>query len=354
MAKSQINRIFERDPLAFLKKCAVSPGDFTSASSAQLSKVGGLYDAKPHTQTGGAAIDATLTVQTRLKKLAYTSLEEISDPQTNRIEHNSYKLMFRTPVEIGTAAADYIPCYFLPWASNHLTKMQLNPKLPASKLDPDLFFTAAINGCSVMVTGDSKAPIITHGGTSDSRSIPSNDNAFAGGNARQHWKGLFQNDLAANNINTPIFGIHKDDYINYAFTGTTPEAATYQSFLNSNGSRHMRIDSVTAEGAVFGLRDAGGDWAFYLQKKVRFIFTRLRKAGISKYEPVEISTGRQITRNIPGSTQKKTTAEVITDTRTVNVTISVVKFYPGNGVGAPGSVMLPPNQVKAMLDSYNT
>lgn len=45
--------------------------------------------------------------------------------------------------------------------------------------------------------------------------------------------------------------------------------------------------------------------------------------------------------------------EVILDQRTVNVTISVVKFFPGGGVAAAGGVTLPPAQVKAILDSYN-
>lgn len=238
MPLSQVDRIFQRDPVAFLKQYAVTPLDFTAVNAHQMA-TSGLYDAKTHTQPGGAAIDSTLSVKGRIKQIAYTSLEEVRDPQNQQVEHNHYKLMFRCANEVGTGAGDYLACWFLPWASNHLTRMVISPKLPnrPDKLDPDIFFTAAINGCSVMATGDPKGPTITHGGTMDPRSNPTHENAFANGDARQHWLDRFQADLTARNVNTPIYGIHKDDYINHNLSGTTPEATAYQNFLATNSSQ---------------------------------------------------------------------------------------------------------------------
>jgi hypothetical protein len=354
MPLSQIDRIFQRDPVAFLKQYAITPLDFTSVSARLLAT--GLYDAKTHNQAGGAGIDSTLSVKGRSKQIAYTTLEQVSDPQTNQTEHNSYKLMFRCPTEVGTDSADYIPCWFLPWASNHLTRMVIPPRIANRALDSDIFFTAAINGCSVMVTGNPKGPTITHGGTQDSRSNPSNENPFANSDARQHWLGLFQADLATRNVNTPIYGIHKDDYINHNLTGTTPEATAYQNFLGTNSSQTMRVEDVRAEGAVFGVRDAGGDWSFYLQKKARITFTRLRKVkrtfGSSQYKDIQVVTGRTVPV-YKGGKKVADVPEVILDKRTVNVTISVVKFFPGGGNAGGGGVALPNVQVKALLDSYN-
>jgi hypothetical protein len=119
----------------------------------------------------------------------------------------------------------------------------------------------------------------------------------------------------------------------------------------------MRVEDVRAEGAVFGIRDAGGLWSFYLQKKARITFTRLRKIkktfGSSQYKDIEIVTGRTKPVLDKGKPTGKHIPEVILDKRTVNVTISVVKFFPGGGNAGAGGVALPPAQVKAILDSHN-
>lgn len=361
MPLSQLDRIFQGDPLSFLKTYAITPLDFTAISTLQMG-ASGLYDAKTHTQTGGAPIDSTLSIKGRAKQIAYTTLEEVRDLTTQQVEHNCYKLMFRSATEVAGNAGNYIPCWFLPWASNHLTRMVIPPKLPPRPggpaiLDPNIFFTAAINGCSVMATGNPLGPTITHGGTQDDRSNPANANAFANRDAGQHWTNLFQADLTRRNVTTTIDGIHKDDYINRNLTGTTPEATTYSNFLATNSSRTMRVEDVRAEGAVFGIRDDQGLWSFYLQKKARITFTRLRKVnrlfGSPKYKDVEIVTGR--TKAIYKDGKKVADVpEVIVDSRTVNVTISVTKFFPGGGNAGVGGVVLPPVQLKAILDSYNT
>src|ERR1700722_7979920 len=118
MAKSQIDRIFERDPLSFLKSQTVSPGDYSSLSAAHFTTDFPLYDGKVHTQVGGSAIDSTLSVTGAKQKIAYTKLEEIRAP-SGVLEANAYNLVFKTAQEVGTSAGDYIACYFLPWASNH-------------------------------------------------------------------------------------------------------------------------------------------------------------------------------------------------------------------------------------------
>jgi hypothetical protein len=44
-------------------------------------------------------------------------------------------------------------------------------------------------------------------------------------------------------------------------------------------------------------------------------------------------------------------AAMIEDQKTASVTIEVVRFFPGNGRAA-ASALLPPGQVKAILESY--
>jgi hypothetical protein len=346
MAKSPLDTALERDPLEFMKTHSVFPQDYTGHNP-------GIFN-KPNSDTpGGAAVDETLVVERRARQIAYTKLALVVDPQNQQSQANTYNLFFETGATIGTAAADHIACWFLPWASNHLTTLQLPPKIPnrpggvaSTALDPNLFFTAAISGCSVMVAGDPKSPIVTHGGTRAARSKLTDDNAFVAGNSRMHWQSLFERELAKRGLALPIHGVHKGDYINTSFTGTTPEASQYEKFLTNEKMTSMRIDRVMPQGCVFGVRDAAGSWSFYLQKTVTFTFTRLRKKKgfLSKsYVPAVVASKKGLAAG-----EK---AAMIEDQRTASVTIEVVKFFPGTGRAA-ASALLPPSQVKAILESY--
>jgi hypothetical protein len=347
MAKSALDIALERDPLEFMKTHSVFPQDYTGHNP-------GIFN-KPNSDTpGGAAVDETLVVERRARQIAYTKLALVTDPQNKEVQANTYNLFFETGATIGTAAPDNIACWFLPWASNHLTTFQLPPKIPRkpgvatgnAHLDPDLFFTAAISGCSVMVAGDPKAPIVTHGGTRASRSKLTDENAFVAGNSRLHWQNLFERELSKRGLTVPIHGVHKGDYINAAFTGTTPEAAQYEKFLRNDKTTSMRVDRVMPQGCVFGVRDPAGSWSFYLQKTVTFTFTRLRKKKgflSSSYVPATVQSKKGLA---PGEK-----AQMIEDQKTASVTIEIVKFFPGNGTAA-ASALLPPAQVKAILESY--
>lgn len=345
MAKSDLDLALERDPLEFMKTHSVLPQDYTGHNP-------GIFN-KPNSDTrGGAQVDETLTVDARKRQIAYSKLALVTDPHSRQVQANTYKLFFETGENVGAAASDHIACWFLPWASNHLTRIQLPPKIPAragkkAPLDPDLFFTAAISGCSVMVAGDPKTPIVTHGGTTAARSNLADPNAFLAGNSRLHWQKLFADDLAKRNIVAPIHGVHKGDYINTALSGTTPEAANYEKFLKDSNSTSMRVEQVMPQGCVFGVRDGQGSWSFYLQKTVTFTFTRLRKKrkGLfgSKYVPAMVKSQVGVAQGQE--------APMIEDTRTASVTIEVVQFYPGNGK-ASVSQLLPPAQVKSILESY--
>ncbi len=348
MAKSAIDQQFEAHPLDFLETHTVQPQDFKD-----LGRTVAIYDHKTHTQQGGAAIDTVLSINARANQIAYTKLEPIIDIQSKEItDHNSYKLFFQQKAQLVGAPGDFIMCWFLPWASNHVTKLQIPPRIPprpgalvSTATDPDIFFTAAINGCSVMVTGDPKSPVVAHGGTTDSRSNLSNENAFAGGNSRQHWTNLFQQNQQTAGNNGPILGIHKDDYINHALTGTTREAAEYTKYFEDNKANNLKVEAVRPKGAVFGLRDGAGNWSFYLQKSVTITFTRLRK----KKSLLKGTSYVPATKTINKGGDAKD--EVMLDQSTVTLPIQLVKFFPGGG-GVPPNAYLPPETVKFVLNAY--
>lgn len=61
---------------------------------------------------------------------------------------------------------DAIPTYYLPWKPDRLYRMRLKPSKndpqgPGAR-DPDLFVTAALQGCSVFVIGSEKDPVVYH------------------------------------------------------------------------------------------------------------------------------------------------------------------------------------------------
>ena len=347
MALSRIDQRFMNDPLTFMKTVTVQPQDYKDRGTGATS----LYDQKPHsynTDAPKAQFDSMLTVQGHGNLVAYTKLSEADGAGMK----NHYNLFFYSKSVASTSSLDnYIPCYFLPWTSDHLTKIKIPPKIPSRTgvsdttrrlSDPDIFFTAAINGCSVFAVGDPKSPTVYHAGTTEGRSNLSNPNPFIGGNARLHWTDVFEQ----NRSGVGGYGaIHKGDYVNTAGTSTTPEATMYKQFLESTAQTEMRIDSVTPEGSIFGLRDPGGNWSFYLQKNIKCVFTRLKKQkkGITRKTVYVPETA---IRNKGFSNE-----EVYEVTQRVWMPVQLIKFFPGNGKSIE-SARLEPSQVKFVLDAY--
>jgi hypothetical protein len=63
-----------------------------------------------------------------------------------------------------SSAPDAIPTYYLPWKPDRLYRMTLKPSKndPHGPRDPDLFVTAALQGCSVFVIGSETDPVVYH------------------------------------------------------------------------------------------------------------------------------------------------------------------------------------------------
>lgn len=71
---------------------------------------------------------------------------------------------------------DAFPVYYLPWAQDHMFRMKLKPSPHHAKttevwgwgmfggatITPNVFVTAAVQGCSVFVRGDPESPLVYH------------------------------------------------------------------------------------------------------------------------------------------------------------------------------------------------
>jgi hypothetical protein len=146
-----------------------------------------------------------------------------------------------------TIPANHLPVWFLPWESRHLIDMTI----PARRTDddhdptdPGIFFTAAINGCSVFVRGDPSSPTVFHGGISQGQTPYGNEPAA-------FWRDLLQASVAHEGVNRGFKEVNNTDYINQ--TGVSGGAKTargdqYLQWLKTLPSGPFTISQVVPWG----------------------------------------------------------------------------------------------------------
>ncbi len=215
-----------------------------------------------------------------------------------------------TPI---AARATQAPIWWLPWKSRHMVKMKIAPagtavwdsqNIPIP--NPDLFFTAAVSGCSVFVRGLPTAPSIYHGGIDGKLVDAMGESSFLvrgvfnksqfkklGGTTPEFWRQVLSGmdydttdghttDMKAtrgadkfNRPNQPISEVNTTHYTSDKGTKTTVNSRALERFLTKQATaRGRQIDVVAPWGSVFALR-TGGNWAFYLQQNVLLVYTKL-------------------------------------------------------------------------------
>lgn len=162
---------------------------------------------------------------------------------------------------------DLLPIWFLPWASDKIVQMQI-PERPRhherddDPASPDIFFTAAINGCSVFVKGGSRSPVVAHAGTETGTPY--------GGDSAGFWRALFAvSEMQYGGTSSRFTGeVNNTMYVND--TGISKELHTvnvenYKRWLDARVPDGTTIEEVKPYGCVFGIR-YGRLWSFYLQE----------------------------------------------------------------------------------------
>ena len=189
--------------------------------------------------------------------------------------------------------------YFLPWdESGAIIKLHL-PTKGRHNPDPDVFFTAAINGCSVFVQGDPDNPTVYHAGGNTGRS-DHND-------AARFWRHALVNHMKSSDTAQARGKIqaevNKTDYVRTPGTqsnSSTPTADKYEQELrqrlNKKGS--FTVTMVSPWGCVFGLR-TGNNWEFYLQENGTVVCNYVTKAGV---RTVSYARPMKLNKIFPGGT----------------------------------------------------
>jgi hypothetical protein len=175
-----------------------------------------------------------------------------------------------------------VPTYFLPWKSARIIRMTL--PLGAG---PALFFTAAINGCSVFVEGPMTSPTVYHAGITPPWPVMGvNCNAHVtlakvAGNIPLTWRELFWQHALHSPRGGNTFGeANKTAYItdgtvSAAGIPTTALADAYDQQIRlawAAPPHNLNVTSCLPWGCVFGVRSFNA-WNFYLQQNVTLLFT---------------------------------------------------------------------------------
>jgi hypothetical protein len=245
----ELNNEFKKNPLAFFKKYPVVP---PSDLGQKLQNLSVLFDEKAI----GKDISET---DTKVVKSAWADPEDLIryiDFKVTASRNEPGALTF-SGTKVKTP--DSVPIYFLPWRSLHLVKMKI-PELSARDYDrmeiqPNIFFTAAINGCSVFVKGGPTSPEVSHAGI---------DGKLAR-DAAQFWRDCLAKAGGAKGITGEVNKAHYTKDTSFVGPARTPLAADYMRWLQDEHRQRFTISEVSPWGCVFGIR-FGRLWSFYLQE----------------------------------------------------------------------------------------
>ena len=314
--------------LAYLKQIPVSPPD--NATGNLISAGRGFL----HEQTYDNAIEFTkVKLDAAGERICYLNLRRATVAKEGALTFNC-STADSTPL---AARANGAPIWWLPWESRHMVKVKIGAQgVPlqdgagVALPNPNLFFTAAVSGCSVFVRGGALTPSVYHGGINgklvDGGSGKTlvrgvfNKNQFKrlGGSTPGFWRQVLSgmdydmtqgdNDLLQgtagankfNRANDPVAEVNTTHYTSDKGTHTTRNSRNFESFLKKQAkSRGRRIDVVAPWGAVFGLRN-GANWSFYLQQNVLVVYTKLAGGP-----PVSDCLVLAVTQFFPGQGEAK-------------------------------------------------
>lgn len=171
-----------------------------------------------------------------------------------------------------------VPVYYLPWDSGGaIIRLTIPPK-GTENPDPDIFFTAAINGCSVFFQGTADNPTVYHAGGDTGKADP-ND-------AANFWRtALVRHVLrpATTNRGQIVAEVNKTEYVKTPGIpgGTTARAAEYEALLKSKLDKagKFTVTMVNPWGCVMGIR-TGNNWKFYLQENATVVCNHVTKTGV--------------------------------------------------------------------------
>jgi hypothetical protein len=291
----------------FIKTYAISPPSdpgFTADVPLTMLHAGGVKVARPKIAT-------TAATDPRFAGSATTSIEMRKISKTNAkvyVDLNPYPLQTAITAQRGAeggntiyldmsqaAVANHVPVWFLPWLGG--SAIRLTIPSGAAGAHSNIFFTAAINGCSIFIQGTPANPTIFHcGGGTGFSPIQLDEGAV-------FWQAVMDefiaSDLAENKNKGALHGtsVDKREYVSQpGHTAAVPHphiagAVTYMkstaradALKTELRKKHkfgrLGIEEVNPWGCVMGRRDGAGNWKFYLQENATIVYHQLYRNPI--------------------------------------------------------------------------
>ncbi len=185
---------------------------------------------------------------------------------------------------------DYHPCFWLPWEAGTIIKCTLKSKV----LDDDdvrVFFTAPVDGCSILIEGPRETPSVYHANAVDhtvgTDSYTQRRNRTA--KIEQRWQNVplpkraipkhLQSKTKYRNQFTGR-ALHGHHYMkNYLAPTDEPDKLLKESKIPKN-----KVLIRKYMGTVFGFKDANtGYWTFYYQRLFFIYYTNLTGQGVKQW-----------------------------------------------------------------------
>lgn len=282
-----LNDDLRNNPLTFLKTWAICP---RSDVEGYVGKTLGHTDVGATATTPGSVLassrrseDIRLARIERAKKVAYINVSRVDFGGVSVTgNEGGDRIAFEGSY---TPNANWVPVYWLPWQTVGAAIRITIPQRVGAAPGPDIFFTAAINGCSVFFQGSAQQPTIYHAG--GATEVGSNQNTAA-----QFWQEVLadfvQKDQARGKNKGVVSAsqIDKRQYIKTPGVGppnlgagegtSTMRAMAYRKWLEDTTKDVLRIEDVSPWACVMGIR-TGDDWEFYIQENATVIYHQLKK-----------------------------------------------------------------------------
>lgn len=282
---------------------------------------------------------------------AEESIKFIKFRPQEKNELGSLTFVMKDAADLKTVASrhGWTAVWWLPWASKRIAKIKIRsfatmPSLQIGADDPipnpELFFTAAINGCSVFVVGNPDGPSVYHAGVNGALEQRQDHET-----TEAAWERLVDRQGA--------MSVGKTDYVSELRAGnsadtdritsgplnlkTTRAAVALETKLGKN--KKLSSIGVAPFGMVFGMRDAGGNWTMTLVRQATVTYRQLVVTGIKKrfllpdkkIREWQGESRRDRTYNEDGQVNKAD-QEVQFAVRTTTVVLGYMDFFPGRAV----------------------
>lgn len=193
-------------------------------------------------------------------------------------------------------SATSFPVYFLPWAQDYTTRIKLKPSPhhplldgAGQIIDPNVFVTPAVQGCSVFIDGTEEEPVVYHinASTTGGAVFLAGTDALANQSAQAKFRDMQQRHQTARRRYPKDGGArgrhapkrysaeaHMTDYMGDFITpsGRTELAARHSSSIwNLWGLLGGGNTQTIQAGSIFGIR-RHRKWKFYRQSRTRVTY----------------------------------------------------------------------------------